>query len=442
MTGGTAPDPLPDPGLRLTPRTPAGARLAVLADHIAAEAERTAAERDRGEAAAEQVWASMRRDGLLAAPVPQRWGGLGVVSVHDLAATVGRLGRADGSIGIGAAMHLSAMWFVARPAAPESGDAAGAGEAQGGRALLMRACARGRVVIGVAMSEPGTTLGRPRSVAEREPDGYRITGRKAFCTNSSLATLFLVTVLVREPGRPDSMGFALVPASTPGLQVQDTWDALGMRSSGSGDVVLDACRVGPAAVVPVGRPGRLPTELYPLACVGALLLGAVFLGVAEHAQDLAVVGLAGPASPARPPQRERAAVQALVAENEMFLAAGRALVERTATLLDEAMAAVQPPPRDRLAVLMQQVQCASATVKRGAVETVDRALTLTGGRGYLNAHPLSRLYRDVRAGPFMQPFSALDVAEYIGRVRLGLPTELDGRGGPLPVTDPSFDPAR
>ena len=69
---------------------------------------------------------------------------------------------------------------------------------------------------------------------------------------------------------------------------------------------------------------------------------------------------------------------------------------------------------------MRDYQCAKWIVNQNAIRIVSRAMDLCGGGAFMAGHELSRLYRDVRAGPFMQPFSPTEAHEYIGQIGLGL----------------------
>lgn len=410
--------------------TEAGAVFVELAEKHAAEFADSVERHDREGSFPVEEWAAMGRSGLLVATVPAALGGGGLTCVADLVTGIGRLGRGNPSVAIGVAMHTTALWYFATrdpgdedAARPEPRTA----EFRARVRLLLRACVRRSVVMCVATSERGGTIARPGTTAEPVAEGYRLRGRKAFCTNSPVAGLFLVTVRRTALDGPDRFGFAVVGRDTPGLEVLDTWDGLGMRASGSGDVLLDGCVVPASAVLDAGELDTLPAAVGPLAMVGALALAAVFLGIAEEAAAAAVRSAVHRPALGGEARAARGAVQTLVAQNEIDLAAGRALLARAAALLDRELSRLlgggEPGLGDDL---MREVQCASVATRRFAVACVDRALTVSGGAGYRASDPLSRAYRDVRAGPFMQPFSELDAYAYIGRVRLGLDPFLRG----------------
>jgi alkylation response protein AidB-like acyl-CoA dehydrogenase len=273
--------------------------------------------------------------------------------------------------------------------------------------------AREGAVMAAAVSEPNQDITRPRTRAARTEDGWVVSGHKVFCTMSPAATELYAAVTF-DDGDGERYGYARIPASAEGVRMNDDWDALGMRASGSQSVSFEDVRL-PAAALRGGFPaGRLTDEFMEANLVAGGFHAASSLGIAEAAHALAVETLASrPAGPA-----PRALV--LVAEAEVELSAVRASLARAGDLIDAHL--LRPPdaaPGDVTGVFAD-VQAAKAFVNEAAVRVVDRALALSGGAGYMSAHPLSRAYRDVRAGAFMHPLGANRAYEFIAEVALGL----------------------
>jgi len=409
--------------MELQPTTAAGQRFVRLAEEHATVFRARAAAHDAESTFPADNYEEMKRSGFLAAFVPAELGGIGLESVHDWCAGLDRLGRGDPSTAIAINMHFISARNVAERwrAARAAGDAL----AEERAASPLQAVAAGKLIYCGTSTEPGTDNLRPRTTATRVGDGWSITGRKIFVTLSPIADFCMMNVRVpHEDG--DRIGFATVPVRSPGFLPQGDWDALGMRASGSQSVVFDDCRVAENAVVVAGPWGRWTPGLLLSRTVGNLTLVAVFLGIAERARELAVnaaraeskVKLAGAlgSSPG---------VQHLLGEIDIELAAARAVLSVTARDLDlllVAPGAVAPTLADGHA-MMRDYQCAKWTVNQNAMSIVSKAMDIVGGGAFMSRHELSRLYRDVRAGPFMQPFSPTELHMYVGQVAAGMSPE-------------------
>ncbi len=412
--------------LALEPLTEPGRRFVALAERHAAELAASAAERDRDAEFPSGAFHAMQDSGLLAACVPEDLGGLGVESVHDFVAGINRVGRGDGSAALAVNMHVSQVWLLAWHwrSMRESGPGPHVEALTG----YLRQIGERHLLMASAVAEPGTDILHPRSEAKGGPGGWVLNGHKLFGTLSPAAQVFQVTCRVESEEGP-RFAIATVPRFVPGVTVQDNWDALGMRASGSNDVVFKECRLPGFAVAVLGPWGEWNEAYLAGNIVITLGLVSAFLGIAEAARDLAVAAATGQkrGTQGRPPA-DRPSVRHTIAEIEIDLAAARALVGRTAAACDDYFRTHRSGgcPMGELHELMKDFQCCKTFVTRKAVDVVDHALTASGGGAYLSRNPLSRLYRDVRAGSFMQPFSPNEAFDYIGRVALGLdPTVWD-----------------
>jgi alkylation response protein AidB-like acyl-CoA dehydrogenase len=392
----------------------AGRAFVSLCERHESEFSSRATRHDReGSFSAENV-ADLVRSGVTAATVPAKLGGLGVVLMRDYSAGMSRLGRGDGSTAIFMNMHLWRVWTAAR--AWRAARLAGDNAQQDALAPFLRQVAAEGKTIAVLSSESGGGILTPMAEAIRDGDGWRLSGRKAFATGCPVADLFAVRFRVKDADGEYRFATALIPADAPGVSILGNWDALGMRASGSHDVVFDDCVLPSVTIDTSGRWGEMTPGYMFTTFSGVLGLVAAFLGIAEAARALSLRQIATHGRGDRP------AIQHLIAEMEVDLAATRATLERAAAnadaVLDAHPAAI---PVDVLRPIVKDIQAAKHFVTRKAIDIVDHAMTLSGGSGYTSTSPLSRLYRDVRAGPFMQPFAPVEALELIGKIALDLP---------------------
>lgn len=402
--------------IELTARTDAGARLVAIAEELSEQLAARAAEHDRDGSYPFEAIEALKAAGYFAAPVPAELGGLGVSSAHDLVVASSRLARGDASIAIGVNMHLVAVANMGRR--HRVALAAGKERRAGSFAASLEGIARDGVVLAAAISERGQDLTRPGTRATRTASGWRIDGRKMFCTMSPAATDLYVAVGYADDEGTERYAYAMVPTDARGVVVHDDWDALGMRASGSNSVSLEGVELAESGVRGGFRAGD-PVPYMERNLVAGLFHAASSLGIAESADRLARRGVAG-----RIDGDPRGRMQ--IAENVVDLAAARAVLSRAAGLIDDHHAAnpVGDGSAEEIEALFAEAQAAKALVGEAAPRIVERALALSGGAGYVNGSPLARAYRDVKAGSFMHPLGANRAYDHLGRIALGEATSL------------------
>lgn len=320
-------------------------------------------------------FAELREAGYLKLTVPKTFGG-DEISLYELVMLQERLAYGDGSTALGVGWHLGLVMHLRETGRwPET--------------LFQELC-RDIVADGAMINAFGTEPssgspsrgGKPETKAVKTEGGWLITGRKSFSTLSPVLDRFTVTAVVEEEGRVDEF---LVRRSK-GVTIVETWDTLGMRATGSHDVVLEKVFVPDKARIYRNQ------ETEPDDGGGWLLhIPACYMGIALAARDEALRF----ARTYRPnslsaPIAELPTVQQAIGRMEAELRTARNLLYATAERWDRES--------KRRAELRTDLGLAKMIVTNSAIRIVDEAMRIVGGRSLSRNCPLERFYRDVRAG--------------------------------------------
>ncbi|MGE3076579.1 MAG: acyl-CoA dehydrogenase family protein [Dehalococcoidia bacterium] len=398
--------------------TEAGAAFVAAAERFADEFREEAASYDRAGAFPTKHLDALRDSGFLYAPIPVEAGGAGVESIHDTLVASSRLARGDAGLTLGVNMHLLVLQSLVR----QRRIAFNRDSDQKAEALtsILRGFAKGGAFVAAAQSEPDQNLLRPTTTVSNVDGTWRLNGIKIISSGSPVATHFSVSATIRDECG-ERYVYALVSRDTLGVRVLDDWDALGMRDSGSCSVIFDNVELPNFRAGKGTRAGVITPEHLEEILSSGLAHGAASLGVAEAAHQEAIRAVCKKRQKA-PDQPIRGFVQERAAENSIDLAAARAVFSRAAALIDEYQAE-HPSERGTIAEVSKvfaEGQRAKAFVNAAAVRIADRSLAMAGGAGFMNKAPLSRYYRDARAGAFMHPLGANVAIEYLGAHTLGL----------------------
>jgi len=399
--------------------TEPGKRMVDLAEEHSANFAATAAEHDReGTFPIENVTA-MKKSGFSAAGVPVEFGGMGVTSVHDCIVALNRLGRGEASTPLAYTMHLSRTLSTARALrlAIASGNQARRRRSE----EMLKKIGAGELFITVANSERGADVRTSKTLATKTDGGWLFNGTKTFATGSPAADVLAVRARYINESGEERMGATIAPIDRPGVKIMNNWDGLGMRASGSHDVVFTDYFVSDEEFDDTGKYGEFNAPFLALGTNSSMGLSSIFLGIAETAHELAISAIHRRDGSLYPMN------QTTIAENEIDLAAARGILSRGAQYYDEfyqtgvefPVGEIDNSPETAFKMIKNGA-CTKKFVMETAATIVDRCVTLYGGGAYVSDNPMAKLYRDVRAGQFMQPWARNQAIEIIGKVALDL----------------------
>ena len=238
-----------------------------------------------------------------------------------------------------------------------------------------------------------TRGGRPGTFATKENGSWIISGRKNFTTMSPVLTYFLTSAWIEEK---QAIGFFLIHKDSKGLSIEETWDVISMRGTGSHDLVLHNVEVEDNMLVELNE-GSRGNEVN-----GWLLhIPACYLGIAQAARDYAI-DFASTHSPnsINGPISQLENVQRLIGEIDFELMKTRHFLYSVAEIYDDV---------ERRGGLINEIGAVKHAVTNSAITIVDKAMRIVGAKSLSRSNPLQRLYRDVRAGLHNPPMDDLTI---------------------------------
>ncbi|MEQ5872459.1 flavin-dependent monooxygenase [Sagittula sp. NFXS13] len=306
-----------------------------------------------------------RKVGVYRAFVPTRLGGDAVTPMQFLE-LIETIAAADPSAGWVASFGVSSTYLAALPV--ETFDA-------------------------IYGANPDTVFAGglfPPQSAQRVDGGVEVSGRWAWCSGSMCADLLGGGIKIDGDETPLPRT-AVMPRDK--VTIDETWNTIGLRGTGSHDLVVDKVVVPDDWTFVRGNPSAMEDRIfrYPAMALAAQVLAVVALGAAREALDFIRSDAAQRASiTGAPHPGARPYVQAHLARAEATLAGARAqFYDATAKAWEELA------DNDRVSTDTHvRLRLAATTAAHDGAEAARQAFLMGGAGAMMAGHPLGRLMVD------------------------------------------------
>ena len=313
--------------------------------------------------------------GLLGIFVDEKYGGSGMDYLSYIIA-IEELARVDGSqaatIAAGNSLGIGPIYYFGSEKQREE--------------WLPRLCS-GECLASFGLTEPeaGSDAGDSRTTAKMQDDQWVINGSKIFITNSTCAMAGVCTVQAVTGMRPahkrKEISCILVPHGTPGFEYKKMTGKMMWRSSDTGELYFDDCRVPQENLL--GQRGEGFHQMLKTLDNGRLAIAAMGLGGAQGAYERALkygkerVQFGNPIATFQ-------AISFMLADMATEIEAARCLLYKACKLKD------QGKPFSKVAA-MAKLYCSEVMGR-----VTDKAVQIHGGYGLMREYNVERFYRDYK----------------------------------------------
>jgi len=239
--------------------------------------------------------------------------------------------------------------------------------------------AQGKMLGGIAFSE-AETGSDPKAIttlSQKSGRGYVVTGQKQFVALSPAANLVLV--FTRDQG--EGLNAFIIDTSSPGYNIREPFETLGLRGLGTSEVYLDDIYVPEQNRL--GKEGQGFDILLEAISIERLGVAVQGVAVAQAALELSISYSRERKAQGRPIAK-MPSIQWHLAEMASRIEAGRWLVYRTAFLRDQGLS------------IQYESSLAKLFASQMAVEVTRMAMQVHGAYGTMKVLPVERLYRDAK----------------------------------------------